>query len=208
MLKRLPLFLLLLIAVPLAAQELSPAARQMDRWFHEAAGEFDVPVEVLQSIAFVETRWSHRIVARRDADRGWRHADRETEHEHQPAAYGVMGLRDDDHFGHSLLDAAALIARTPDELRLDPQLNIRGAAALLKQYAPGLTRESAVELWEGAVARLSGIPQPGIAQMHTYDVFNTIVSGRAATGSASRRRSSRWRRSTGRNSSRSSPRRA
>lgn len=179
MTKRLSLILLLLIAVPLAAQELSPAARQMDRWFHEAAAEFDVPVEVLQAIAYVETRWSHRIVAKRDVARGWRSTEREPEHEHQPAAYGVMGLRDDEHFGHSLLDAAALIARTPDELRLDAQLNIRGAAALLKQYGPGLTRHSAVELWEGAVARLSGIPQPGIAQMHTYDVFNAILSGRA-----------------------------
>ncbi len=190
MIKRLPLFLLLLIALPLTAQELSPAARQMDAWFHEAAAEFDVPVEVLQSIAYVETRWSHRIVPRTFAGHGrtqdheqagspLRQQDADAGHEHQPAAYGVMGLRDDDHFGHSLLDAAALIARTPDELRLDPRLNIRGAAALLKQYAPGLTRENAVELWEGAVARLSGIPQPGIAQMHTYDVFNAIVSGRA-----------------------------
>ena len=86
MIKRLPLFLLLLIAVPLAAQELSPGARQIDRWFHEAAAESDVPVEVLQSIAYVETRWSHRIVAKRDLARGWRNTERETEHEHQPAA--------------------------------------------------------------------------------------------------------------------------
>lgn len=179
MTKRLSLFLLLLMAIPLAAQDLSPAAKQMDRWFHEAAAEFDVPVEVLQSIAYVESRWSHRIVPRRNHDllRG-EHLVRDG-HEHQPPAYGVMGLRDDDHFGHSLLDAAALIARTPDELRLDAQLNIRGAAALLAQYGAGLTRESAVELWEPAVALLSGIPQPGIAEMHTYDVFKAIVSGRA-----------------------------
>jgi N-acetyl-anhydromuramyl-L-alanine amidase AmpD len=171
------------MALPLAAQELSRDAMQMNRWFHEAAAEFDVPVEVLQSIAYVESRWSHRVVPHRDRELpgGLRteRAERD-EHEHQPAAYGVMGLRDDDHFGHSLLDAAALIARTPDELRRDARLNIRGAAALLAQYGAGLTRNNAVELWEPAVARLSGIPQPSIAQMHTYDVFKAIVAGRAA----------------------------
>lgn len=172
MTKKLSLFLLLLLAVPLAANELSPEARQLDRWFHEAAEEFDVPVEVLQSIAFVESRWRHLVpegVARRLHD-----------DEHQPPAYGVMGLRDDEHFGHSLLDAAALIAATPEELRRDPRMNIRGAAALLAQYGAGLGRTDAVELWEPAVARLSGIPEPRIAEMHTYDVFNTIVSGRAS----------------------------
>lgn len=170
---------------PAAAQNLSPEARQLNAWFHEASAEFDVPVEVLQSIAYVESRWHHMVpeVPERSGDgvepRFRAAAERIHELEHQPPAYGVMGLRDDEHFGRSLLDAAALLARTPEELRADPRLNIRGAAALLRQYGAGLTRQSALELWEPAVARLSGIPEPRIAEMQTYDVFNAILSGRA-----------------------------
>ncbi|HEV7763618.1 MAG TPA: N-acetylmuramoyl-L-alanine amidase [Thermoanaerobaculia bacterium] len=174
------LLVVVLVAVPLFAQ-LSPEAQQMDRRFHEAAAEFDVPVEVLQGIAFVESRWRHIVpeVATDELDaRGLRRAARLDEH--QPPAYGVMGLRDDDHFGHSLRDAAALIGRSPEELQQDPQLNIRGAAALLAQLGAGLSRTSAIESWEPAVARLSGIPEPRIAEMQTYDVFSAILSGRSS----------------------------
>lgn len=172
MLKKLAMLLSLTLAIPLAA-----AQADFDRWFHEAASEFGVPVEVLQSIAYVESRWTHLTPRSREVehDRQMRHHD----HAAPPAAYGVMGLRNDEHFGRSLEFAAALLGRAPEELMRDPQLNIRGAAALLKQYAPGLDAKSAIEAWEPAVARLSGIPQPAIAEMHTYDVFNAILSGRA-----------------------------
>jgi N-acetyl-anhydromuramyl-L-alanine amidase AmpD len=162
---------LLLLALTLA---LSAAAdpQSFDRWFHAAAAEFDVPVEVLQSVAYVESRWMHLTPRPRSEKRA-------VDHEAPPPAYGVMGLRDDEHFGRSLRDAAALLGRTPAELMRDPELNIRGAAALLAQYAPGLTAKDPLELWEPAVVRLSGIPQTGVAEMHSYDVFNAILSGRA-----------------------------
>jgi N-acetyl-anhydromuramyl-L-alanine amidase AmpD len=189
---------MLTLTVPLAASELTPEAEQMNRWFASASAEFDVPVEVLQSIAFVESRWKHMVPSPGVSGRGFassrlqdvdtplddsaarRLGDSSRDHEHQPPAYGIMGLRDDDHFGHSLRDAAALLGRTPEELQNDPELNIRGAAALLALYGGGLGRADALELWEPAVGRLSGIPQPAIAEMHTYDVFNAILSGRAS----------------------------
>lgn len=176
MLKTAALLLSLTLVFPLVADPQTSDARTMDRWFHEAAAEFDVPVELLQSIAFVESRWTHLVPPRsRDDDRRLRaHA-----HTAPPPAYGVMGLRDDEHFGHSLRDAAALLGRGPEELARDPQLNIRGAAALLKQYSAGLTAQSPIEAWEPATLRLGGIPQPAIAEMHSYDVFNAILSGRA-----------------------------
>lgn len=170
--------LLLVVALNMFGAELTPEARQMDRWFHEASAEFGVPVEVLQSIGYVESRWKQIIPPPEVENERTGRVVRDDEH--QPPAYGVMGLRDDEWFGHSLLDAAALIGRTPEELQRDAQLNIRGAAALLAQYGAGLTRESAIELWEPAVARLSGIPQPSIAEMQTYDVFSAILSGRAS----------------------------
>ena len=178
MLKNTALVLILTLAVPLAASDLNADAEQMNRWFAEASAEFDVPVEVLQSIAYVESRWKH-MTPRGRTSLATRNPQLTT-HDHQPPAFGVMGLRDDEHFGHSLLDAAALLGRTPQELKRDPQLNIRGAAALLAQYGAGLGSADAIELWEPAVMLLSGIPETAIAEMHTYDVFNAILSGRAS----------------------------
>jgi hypothetical protein len=137
-------------------------ARSLDAIFEQAAEESGVPIDILRAIAFVESRWSpHPAVV--DGETG------------RPASYGIMGLRDDDWFGHSLVDAAAMIGRTPDELKRDRALNIRGAAALLAILGRG---SEALEDWEEAVARYSGIPQPEIARIYTYDVFNAIREGR------------------------------
>lgn len=180
--------LFLSCAIPLFASpvEQSQDAQQLNRWFHEASEEFDVPVEVLQAVGFVESRWRHLVpenepVETEEAAVENRPDGRRVMHganSHPPAAYGVMGLRDDAHFGRSLMIAAGLIGRTTEELRKDPHLNIRGAAALLSAYSNGRTREHPIEEWEEAVARYSGIPERKIAQIHTYDVFNAIKLGR------------------------------
>lgn len=143
---------------------LSREAQQLDRMFIKAADEFGVPADLLRSIAFVESRWTNHVpdVAEEGA---------------VPPAYGVMGLRDDDWFGHSLRDAAAMIGRTPEELKSDPELNIRGTAALLAILGRGAT---SLEEWEAAVAKLSGIPQAEVARIYTYDVFNSLRTGRAS----------------------------
>ncbi|MDQ3713711.1 MAG: hypothetical protein M3388_16025, partial [Acidobacteriota bacterium] len=36
-------------------------AAQIDRWFAKASAEFDVPVSVLQSIGYAESRWKQII---------------------------------------------------------------------------------------------------------------------------------------------------
>ena len=42
--------------------ELTVSAKQYKQYFQEASSEFNVPVELLESIAYAETRW-HRHVA-------------------------------------------------------------------------------------------------------------------------------------------------
>ncbi|HEY0640258.1 MAG TPA: N-acetylmuramoyl-L-alanine amidase [Pseudonocardiaceae bacterium] len=157
------------------AASLTAEANALRPVFDRAAAEFDVPVELLHAIAFVGSRWRQL-----GPTTGEEHG-----HEHppgtlQPSSYGLMGLRDDDWFGHSLRDAAAAIGATPAELTMRPEPNIRGAAALLAKYANGLTRADRPERWEPAVARLSGIPQRDVAQIHTYDVLNAIRLGRVS----------------------------
>lgn len=150
---------------------------QIDRWFAKASAEFDVPVSVLQSIGYAESRWK-QIIPDGDHDEG--KGIEPAAHHGPPPAYGVMGLRDDPLFGYSLRHAAALIGRTPDELKESASLNIRGAAAILHYLGNGLTRATPLELWEPAVAIYSGISDREIAQMYTYEVFNAIRSGRAS----------------------------
>lgn len=156
-----------ILAAPAFA--LSNDAQQMNRMFLRASAESGVPADLLRSIAFVESRWQSDNLPSSDNAGA----------PDMPAAYGVMGLRDDDWFGHSLRDAAAFIGRTPGELKDDPELNIRGAAALLAQLGRGA---KSLEEWESAVAKYSGIPQPEIARIYTYDVFNSLRVGRSGEG--------------------------
>ena len=69
--------------------------------FEKAAKEFNVPPDVLKGVAFAETRWSHHQ---------WPPGETVSPENGMPRAYGIMALMDDDHFGHSLIAGAALIA--------------------------------------------------------------------------------------------------
>jgi hypothetical protein len=162
------------------AQELSGFPRIYERWFEEAAAEFDVPVELLQSIAYAETRW-RPIVPKGQAKKTGEDFQEADWHEGEmPPAYGIMGLRHDTHFGSSLNQAAALIREMPNTLVTDTRSNIRGAAALLAQYGNRKTRATPLEQWEEAVAKFSGIPEREIAEIQTYEVLNAIKEGRAS----------------------------
>ena len=151
-----------------------------EKWFEEAAAEFDVPVELLQSIAYTETRW-RPIVPKGHAKKNGEDFQEADWHEGEmPPAYGIMGLRNDPHFGYSLNQAAALIREMPVKLVTDTRSNIRGAAALLAQYGNRKNRNTPLEQWEDAVAKLSGIPEREIAEMQSYEILNTIKEGRGS----------------------------
>jgi hypothetical protein len=152
-------------------------ASRYQKMFDEAAVEFNVPVELLQAIAYAETRWHPHVkkgYAMKNGEAGVELED----HNGMPPAYGIMGLRDDDYFGHSLAAAAALIRETPATLLTDSRANIRGAAALLSQYGARKTRAFPLEDWEDALAKYSGIPQREIARVYTYEIFTAIRQGR------------------------------
>jgi hypothetical protein len=140
--------------------------------FESAAREFDVPADVLKGVAFAETRWSHLVWAPGDvaACNG------------MPRPYGIMSLWDNEHFGHSLSEAARLIDQPVEVLKADVRQNIRGAAALLRRYydngslPDGTTRED-IESWRNAIADYCGIPREELAQQHALDVFSFINRG-------------------------------
>ncbi|RNB89437.1 N-acetylmuramoyl-L-alanine amidase [Brevibacillus fluminis] len=156
----------------------------MQTAFEEAAKEFGVPVSILMSVSYNITNWEH--------------------HDGQPSfsgGYGVMHLTDladkedgEQHTNvhkpsrttaaeqpqdHTLKEAADLLGLEPDELRQDPVQNIRGAAALLAQYAKdtvGSLPEDE-EDWYGAVAKYSGSDNESDALSFADQVYQTINDG-------------------------------
>jgi hypothetical protein len=146
-------------------------ARLLDE-FQQAGTEFNVPSAILKGIAFAETRWSHIEYPEGDTV-NWQGV---------PHQYGIMALRDDDWFGHSLTDGARLIGKKPMEVRGDEFQNVRAAAAYLRSLydrepRPEGTTETQLESWQNAVAKYCGIPQQELAWQHTYDIFNTLSKG-------------------------------
>jgi hypothetical protein len=162
--------------------ELTGYPKIYQQWFDEASVEFNVPAELLQSIAYAETRWRPNVPKGMKLKTGEEVTEVEAHPGDMPPSYGIMGLRNDPHFGSSLIQAAALIHETPTTLQTDTRANIRGAAALLAQYGNHKTRTTPVEQWEDAVAQYSGIPQREIADIHTYEVLNAIHEGRGGDG--------------------------
>lgn len=157
--------------------ELSVSAKQYKQYFKEASSEFNVPVELLEAIAYAETRW-HQHVPKGQARKNGEPDVEVDPHGGMPPNYGIMGLRNDTHFGTSLVQAAGLIREQPATLISNTRANIRGAAALLAHYGARKTRAFPLEDWEQAVALYSGIPQREIAQLYTYEIFTAIRQGR------------------------------
>jgi hypothetical protein len=162
-----------------AKRELSIHAKRYQQYFNEASAEFNVPVELLEAIAYAETRWHPHVPKGRLKKNGEPEVEVEA-HDGMPPAYGIMGLRNDGYFGQSLVQGAALIRVTPEEAASDTRTNIRAAAALLSQYSARKTRAFPLEDWEDAVAKYSGIPQREIAQIYTYEILTSIRQGRSS----------------------------
>ena len=77
--------------------ELTGFPKIYEKWFEEAAAEFDVPVELLQSIAYTETRW-RPVAAKGHAKKNGEDFQEFDWHEGEMMpAYGIMGLRNDPH---------------------------------------------------------------------------------------------------------------
>ncbi|QAU33025.1 hypothetical protein [Janthinobacterium sp. 17J80-10] len=162
------------------ATGLTATAKTFQHYFDEAAIEFNVPVELLQGIAYVETRWQP-IVPKGYAGKMPEYGVAVESHHGKPVGYGIMGLHDDPYHGHSLIEAARLIGQHPATLQSASRANIRGAAALLSRYGAPRTTASPLEAWEAPLARYSGIPQRDVAQLYTYEIFAAIKQGRRSS---------------------------
>ncbi|MFC5451603.1 N-acetylmuramoyl-L-alanine amidase [Paenibacillus aestuarii] len=167
---------------PLSANAAVIQSDSLQDAFTAAAKEFGVPESILLSVSYNLTRWEH--------------------HNGEPstsAGYGIMHLTDNEHgdledskgseeqqnttvtqdSNLTLSAAAKLLQLTPDELKSDPKQNIRGAAALLAQYAKETTGTVPTnpEDWYGAVVKFSGSTEASAALDFANVVYDTINQG-------------------------------
>ncbi len=140
--------------------------------FTKASLTYNVPSALLKAVAYEQTRFSSNTDV--DLQRG---------QDQQPPLYGIMGLRNDNWFGHSLLEGAALINQPADVVALNPSLNIQAAAALLSSIADSLNIDrSNLNNWRPVLEEFSGIPQKNIRPFFTFDVFKVLSDGTDLNG--------------------------
>ena len=132
--------------------------------FANSAREFQVPVELLKSIAYVETR----VTPGQGSSVNGGH--------------GLMNLVERDDW-KLLSRAAALTGVEQGRLKVDPAANIRGAAAVLRELADKSFRQypelSAHQLgdWFQAVSLYPGIDSAPVANDYAADVFVRLEQG-------------------------------
>lgn len=168
--KNLLKFIVFIIVISKSLLAQSP--EDLNNAFQSSAAKYNIPADILKSIAYTETRFNHVIPD-----------------ESQPAcsgiphSYGIMGLRNDDWFGHSLLDAANLIGATPQMLIYNYELNIRGAAALLSKYAIEMNiNKNNLNEWKPVLEKYSGIPQEDVKEFYSFDAFKVLYEGTNTNG--------------------------
>ncbi len=148
----------------LASLAFAAAPGPLEREFQLAAAEHEVPVEVLFAI-------------------GW-----EASHLNPVAAstWGGQGMFDfmeaDETGGPSLEVASALIETNPNLVARSWPLQVRGAAALLADYARGhnggeLPSRTDLDAWQSAVSAFSGREEPGHQAMYVKYVYELLQDG-------------------------------
>ncbi len=162
------ILIIFIITLPLRSQ----TPEEMINSFQEYSVQYNVPSDLLKAVAFAETRIYHVIPDSSHASCSG-----------VPHSYGLMGLRNDDWFGYSLIDAADLINANPELLIQNFNLNIKGAAALLSNHADELKiNRNNFNEWKPVLEKYSGIPQEEVKPFYSFDVFKVLSEGTFING--------------------------
>ncbi|MBS1149627.1 MAG: amidase [Myxococcaceae bacterium] len=147
-----------------AAPAVQKGTSPLEAAFTDAAREFQVPVELLKAIAYVETRVSPATGGSVNG------------------GHGLMNLVEGDDW-KMLSRAAALTGVDAARLKLDPVANIRGAAAVLRELGdksfrtyPELSAHNLGD-WFQAVSLYPGIDSAPVANDYAADTFVRLEQG-------------------------------
>ena len=128
--------------------------------FEAAAKEYNVPVELLLAIGYVNTRWEMPPVATGEFDPGDLHGS---------GGYGVMQLNADPK-NNTLQKARELTDFSDNDLKTDRAANVLGGAAVLGSLIPDPNPNS-LGKWYEAVADY------GAGDLYAQDVYATLREG-------------------------------
>ncbi|HMV69700.1 MAG TPA: N-acetylmuramoyl-L-alanine amidase [Myxococcota bacterium] len=133
--------------------------------FDEAEATWEVPAELLMSIAMGET--GMQMVVGEEEFEGW------------APAFGVMALR-----GESLERGAELAGFSVEQVRVDRRANVLAAAALLRSWADEVDlRSMDADDWAPLVARYSGLEGEEARTSYVWDqVYSHLQRGFSAEG--------------------------
>ena len=137
----------------------------IDGEFMAAAAEFEVPVEVLMAVGYVESQWQM--------------VTGEVEFDGLEPAFGTMALR-----GANLSRGAQLLGVDAEAVKSTRLLNIRAAAAVLREKADaGKIDRADLGAWAPAVRELSGIADRSAAAVSYIhqNVYALIINGLVVT---------------------------
>ena len=129
----------------------------LNKYFHEAAAEFRVPVGILKAAAQVQSNWAQ-----------------------VPASiygsWGVMGLVENP-FVQQISLAASLLHVKTDDIKNNAKSNIRAAAALLVYYQKDETAASETSDWFRAVEALTGLRDSAMKRELALRIYDVIKTG-------------------------------
>ncbi len=135
--------------------------------FSDAAVEYNLPVDLLLAIGYDESHFVQQgnPAIGQDVEDG---------------GYGVMHLIDRPD-NNSLETAAALIKQSPDALKSDATLNIKGAAALMRslmdKQSISVAVDAPIEQWQSVVVAYSEAIHPGVAAMYVQEIYKLLHEG-------------------------------
>lgn len=138
-----------------------PWPSPLNPMFAEAANKYNVPIELLFTLANFGSGFENRGSVPNIG-----------------GGYGVMGLTDNIVGGETLREAAALTGIAYNTLILDPAASIDGAAALLDSYAikMGINRSAGIGAWVKPVYKFAGLDDYP-SQVFVYEVFHKLSAG-------------------------------
>ena len=131
----------------------------LDDDFAAAARAQDLPVDLLEAIAYIETRWQMVIG--------------ESEHEGRPAGAGVFAL-----WGDNLAIGAVAAGVSEETARMEVTANIAAAAARLAGLAEthGIAGDDLLA-WQPVIAEFSQSDDPDVRAAYASDVLDALATG-------------------------------
>ena len=134
-----------------------PSVKTMEKYFAQAAAEFQVPVEILKAAAQVQSNWAQVPAS-------------------MYGSYGVMGLVENQSVQQITL-GAKLTKTTNDDIITNAKSNIRAAAALLAYYQKDKPKSVSLEDWFEATRELTGLTNEEMKTSLTTRFYSVIKNG-------------------------------